>query len=80
LYLALSLLLFPPWWKGLLVFISLPLSGLFAWSYYLLFKRITGGFRIRKFIGNKDRDLQQLLDNHSELVNLIKEYKVNEKQ
>ena len=30
---------------GMLIFLSLPLSGLFAWDYYLLFKRIKGGFK-----------------------------------
>jgi 1-acyl-sn-glycerol-3-phosphate acyltransferase len=47
LYLILSLIIFSPWWFGILIFISLPLSGLFAWDYYLVFKRIMGGFKLR---------------------------------
>jgi 1-acyl-sn-glycerol-3-phosphate acyltransferase len=70
-YLILSLLIFSPWWIGLLVFITLPLSGLFAWNYYLEFRRITGGFRIRKMIRNNDSAFEMLHRNHEELVNRI---------
>ena len=49
-YLILSLFIFSSWWLGLLIFLTLPLSGLFAWNYYLQFRRIRGGFRVRNFI------------------------------
>jgi hypothetical protein len=32
-YLILSLIIFSSWWLGLLIFLTLPLSGLFAWNY-----------------------------------------------
>jgi hypothetical protein len=78
LYLILSLLLFSPWWFGLLIFLSLPLSGLFAWDYYLVFKRIKGGFKLRNLINEKDKKFEMLRNNHQELVKLIVELKVNE--
>ena len=79
LYLILSLIFFSPWWLGLLIFLSLPLSGLFAWDYYLVFKRILGGFKVRNLIREKDKEFEILRKNHSELLNLIAELKVNEK-
>jgi 1-acyl-sn-glycerol-3-phosphate acyltransferase len=71
LYLVLSLLIFSPWWLGLLIFLTLPLSGLFAWNYYLQFHRISGGFRIRSFIRNNYHEFDLLRKNHKELVTLI---------
>jgi 1-acyl-sn-glycerol-3-phosphate acyltransferase len=77
-YLVLALILFSPWWIGILIFFSLPLSGLFAWDYYLLLKRIIGGLRARKLIRNNDRDFGRLKINHRELLKLISDLKVNE--
>jgi 1-acyl-sn-glycerol-3-phosphate acyltransferase len=71
LYLILSLFIFSSWWIGLLIFMTLPLSGLFAWNYYLQLKRILGGFRIRSLIKQKNEEFNLLRRSHSELVNLI---------
>ena len=70
-YLILSLIIFSSWWLGLLIFLTLPLSGLFAWNYYLQFRRIRGGFRVRSFIRHKDTEFDLLKKNHTELVNLV---------
>jgi 1-acyl-sn-glycerol-3-phosphate acyltransferase len=73
LYLILSLFIFSTWWLGLLIFLTLPLSGLFAWNYYLQFRRIIGGFRIRNLIKQNINAFRLLRDNHTELVKLISE-------
>jgi 1-acyl-sn-glycerol-3-phosphate acyltransferase len=70
-YLILSLFIFSSWWLGLLIFLTLPLSGLFAWNYYLEYKRITGGFRIRNLIKQNDKEFETLRKNHTELVKLV---------
>lgn len=70
-YLILSLFIFSSWWLGLLIFLTLPLSGLFAWNYYLEFNRIIGGFRIRKLIKQNDKDFELLRKNYTELVKLV---------
>jgi 1-acyl-sn-glycerol-3-phosphate acyltransferase len=70
-YLILSLIIFSSWWLGLLIFLTLPLLGLFAWNYYLQFRRIIGGFRVRSLIKQKDEEYDLLRRNHNELVNLI---------
>jgi len=73
LYLIISLFIFSTWWLGLLIFMTLPLSGLFAWNYYLQFRRIIGGFRIRNLIKQNDNKFHLLRNNHTELVKLIAE-------
>jgi 1-acyl-sn-glycerol-3-phosphate acyltransferase len=71
LYLILSLIIFSPWWLGLLIFLTLPLSGLFAWNYYLQYNRIMGGFRIRSLIRQKNKEFGLLRKNYNELVSLV---------
>ncbi len=70
-YLILSFALVSPWWFAILIFISIPLTGLFSWSYYLLLRRISGGLRIRHMIRKKNEDFLLLKKNHDELVALI---------
>lgn len=70
-YLILSFIIFPTWWVAILVFLSLPLSGLFAWNYFLQFRRISGGFRVRKYIKYNNEEYSLLKKNHEELVNLV---------
>ena len=70
-YLILSLFIFSSWWLGILIFLTLPLSGLFAWNYYLQFRRIIGGFRVRSLIKQKDEEFSLLRKSHNELVNLV---------
>jgi len=70
-FLVVCLLIFSPWWLALLIFISLPLSGLFAVNYSLKFSRIIGGFRIRKYLKNNNTNYINLKANHDELLNLV---------
>jgi hypothetical protein len=70
-YLVLSLIIFSSWWIGILIFLTLPLSGLFAWNYYLQFRRITGGFRVRNYITNKNKEFILLKGEYNELTKLI---------
>jgi 1-acyl-sn-glycerol-3-phosphate acyltransferase len=69
--LILSFLIFSPWWLSVLVFLSLPVSGLIAWLYYLEFNRITGGFRIRNYLKSNNQEYLTLKKNHDELINLV---------
>ncbi len=71
LYLILSLFIFSSWWLGLLIFLTIPLSGLFAWSYYLEFRRIKGGFHIRRLIKEKNQEFSHLRSNYDEILKLI---------
>jgi hypothetical protein len=70
-FLIVCLIVFSPWWLALLIFVSLPLSGLFAVNYSLEFRRIIGGFRIRKYLKNNNTEYITLKKDHDELLNLI---------
>jgi 1-acyl-sn-glycerol-3-phosphate acyltransferase len=70
-FFVVSLIIFQNWWIAMIIFISLPLSGLFAWNYFLLLRRITGGFRIRKYLKNKNKEYSLLKQNHDELIILV---------
>jgi len=61
---------FSPWWLSIIVFLSLPVSGLIAWLYYLEFNRITGGSGSGLFKSNNQEYLT-LKKNHDELINLV---------
>ncbi|HBE40992.1 MAG TPA: hypothetical protein DDW27_07275 [Bacteroidales bacterium] len=69
--LILCLVVISPWWLALIVFIALPLSGLFAVNYWHYFRRIIGGFRIRRYNSKNDSDYISLQANHDELLNLV---------
>jgi len=74
-YLVTCLLIFSPWWMAILIFLALPLSGLFAVNYYLKFRRIMGGFRIRKYLRDNNRAYITLKENYDELINLVSSLK-----
>ena len=54
LYLILSLFIFSPWWLGILIFLTLPLSGLFAWNYYLAVQKDYGRIQDKKTYKTKE--------------------------
>jgi 1-acyl-sn-glycerol-3-phosphate acyltransferase len=79
LYLIISLLIFSPWWLAIFIFLTIPVAGIFAWNYNILFKRIIGGFRLRKYIRNDNSDYLELRQNYNELVSLVSRLQNNEK-
>lgn len=70
-YLILSFIFVSPWWLAFLVFLTIPLTGLYAWSYYLLSRRISGGLRVRRYIRNKNENYLRLKEDYEELMMLI---------
>jgi 1-acyl-sn-glycerol-3-phosphate acyltransferase len=74
-YLILCLFIFSPWWLGAIIFSAIPLSGLFAWNWNLLFRRIAGGFRVRNYIMTKNKDYFILRKNYDELISLVSDLK-----
>jgi 1-acyl-sn-glycerol-3-phosphate acyltransferase len=70
-YLIVCFAIVSPWWLAILIFVSIPLAGLFSWNYYLLFRRIRGGLRIWNMISNNNDDFLLLKKNHDELVTII---------
>lgn len=72
LYLIISLVVFKPWWLATAIFLTIPAAGIFAWNYNILFRRIIGGFRVRKYISEKNEKWSVLISNYNELTDLIK--------
>ena len=70
-YLVLSMILISPWWLAIAVFATIPLSGIYAWNYYMLYRRIKGGLRIRKYIRTCNKEYLGLRDCYSDLVSMI---------
>lgn len=75
LYLIIAFIFFTPFWLALVVFLAIPLTGIFAWNYRILFRKITGGFRIRKYISRKNPDFIALLKDYVELIELVSSLK-----
>jgi 1-acyl-sn-glycerol-3-phosphate acyltransferase len=71
LYLILCFVLTSPWWLAILIFVSIPVAGLFSWNYYLLSRRIIGGLRIRNMMRKGNEEFFLLKRNHDELMTLI---------
>lgn len=70
-YFIISYLVFHKWWLACIIFLSIPAAGLFAWNYNLMFRRIIGGFRLRKYIRKKNSDFALLRDNYDELMKKV---------
>jgi|WetSurMetagenome_2_1015567.scaffolds.fasta_scaffold01103_2 1-acyl-sn-glycerol-3-phosphate acyltransferase len=70
-YLVISLLVFHPWWLGILVFLSIPVSGLLAWNYNILFRRVTGGFRVKHYKWTKDKRFVSLKRDFDNLIQMV---------
>ena len=78
-YLIISLLLFSPWWLALLIFLTIPVAGIFAWNYNILFRRIIGGFSFLNYKNKKDPSFLELRKNYDELISLVSTLKDEEK-
>jgi 1-acyl-sn-glycerol-3-phosphate acyltransferase len=78
-YLILSLVIFSPWWLAIIIFLTIPASGIFAWNYNLLLRRIIGGFRVRKYIRENNPGYADLRKNYDELIQLVSAIHYDEK-
>ena len=78
-YLVISLIIFSPWWLALLIFLTIPVAGIFAWNYNILFRRIIGGFRFINYKKKKNPSFLELRKNYDELISLISILKDEEK-
>lgn len=69
--LFLSFIIFPNWLIAIPVFLSLPLSGLFAWNYFKYYLSLRSRFRIREYVKEDNKDFSMLRKNYLELVSLV---------
>jgi hypothetical protein len=64
---------------AVIIFLTIPVAGIFAWNYNILFRRIIGGLRLRWYIKEKNPDFLELRKNYNELISLISSLKDEEK-
>jgi 1-acyl-sn-glycerol-3-phosphate acyltransferase len=72
LYALFAFIFISPWYLAVAFLISIPLTGLIAWNWSLLFRRVETGFRIRKLIKSDDTGFKNLRNAYSELMTIIK--------
>ena len=63
----------------MLIFLTIPVAGIFAWNYNILFRRRIGGFRFINYNKKKDPSFLELRKNYYELISLISNLKDEEK-
>jgi hypothetical protein len=78
-YFIICLVIFTPWWFAIFIFLTIPVAGIFAWNFNILFRRIIGGFRIKKYIRQKNTDYLDLRKNYDELILTVSALKDDEK-
>ncbi len=71
LYLIIALILIKPWWLALAAFVLVPVLGILAWNWSLLFKRTVGGFRIRRLIRTKNSVFIRLRNTYGNLIKTV---------
>jgi len=70
-YLILALIFIKPWWLAVIAFLMVPVLGIIAWNWFLLFRRTVGGFRIWHLIRVKNPLFIRLRDTYGRLINRI---------
>jgi 1-acyl-sn-glycerol-3-phosphate acyltransferase len=70
-FLILALLFIKPWWIAIIAFLLVPVLGILAWNWSLLFKRTVGGFRIRRLIRTENPAFIRLRNTYSNLIKTV---------
>ncbi len=71
LYLILAFIFIKPWWMAVIAFLMIPVLGLMAWNWFLLFVRTKGGFRIWNLIRTGSPLFIRLRDTYNSLIKNI---------
>ncbi|NMC39632.1 MAG: hypothetical protein GYA43_00440 [Bacteroidales bacterium] len=71
-YLVISLILIKPWWLALMVFATIPVSGIFAWGYRLFFNELRGILRINRYRKRKNGVFLKLSQAYREIFEIIR--------
>jgi len=71
-YLVISLIVIKPWWLALLVFATIPVSGIFAWGYRLFYNQLKGIIRINRYLKRKNSDFIKLTEAYREILDIVR--------
>jgi 1-acyl-sn-glycerol-3-phosphate acyltransferase len=70
-YLIVALILIKPWWLAITAFLLVPVLGILAWNWSLLFKRTVGGFRIRRLLRTNNSVFIRLKNTYTNLIKTV---------
>jgi 1-acyl-sn-glycerol-3-phosphate acyltransferase len=74
LYLILALIFIKPWWLAILAFMMIPVLGILAWNWFLLFIRTVGGLRIWNLKRKGNPLFRQLHSTYGNLVRRVSSF------
>lgn len=67
-YGILAFIFIPVWWLAMILFLSIPIMGIFAWNYFLIWQKLREGVRVRKYINRKNPEFRILTNLYKELI------------
>jgi 1-acyl-sn-glycerol-3-phosphate acyltransferase len=71
LFLILALIFIKPWYLAILSFLAVPVLGVLAWNWFMLFRRTVDGFRIRRLVRTKNPVFIRLRETYDSLTQRI---------
>jgi 1-acyl-sn-glycerol-3-phosphate acyltransferase len=66
-YAILAFLFLPTWWIALLVLLSILPSGYLSWNYFIIWKKLREGVRVRKYINRKNPEYKIITNLYNDL-------------
>ncbi len=70
-YAVLAFIFIPSWWLALLALLLILPSGLLAWNYFLIWKKLREAVRVRKYFNRKNPEFRIMLNLYKELLKNI---------
>lgn len=67
-YAVLAFIFFPVWWQALLIVLSILPAGWIAWNYFLTWKKLREGIRVRKYINRNNPEYKILRNLYADLL------------
>lgn len=67
-YAVLAFIFIPSWWLALLALLLIFPSGLLAWNYFLIWKKLREAVRVRKYFNRKNPEFRIMLNLHKDLI------------
>lgn len=68
-----SLFVLPHFWMNLLYLLSLPVAGLFAFKYFILWKKVGGFLRFKRMKKRRDPYLMRLIQLHDDVIHIVQQ-------
>jgi len=67
-YIILAFVFIPDWWLALIILLGILPSGWLAWNYFLIWKKLREGVRVRKYTNRKNPEYKILRNIYRDLL------------